>query len=249
MRQLPGFIHLAMKINTGCSGFYNRHWKGVFYPEKLAQSQWFTFYCEHFNTIELNVTFYKFPTAKMLDVWYKKSPAEFSFAVKAPRLITHYNKLKDCSQQIDDFYKACDDGLKEKIGCLLFQFPPSFAYDEDSLELILKSMKPHFKNVVEFRNPGWWNEEVYDALKANDIIFCSVNHPKLPEDIIITSSTAYVRLHGNPQIFYSSYSDEFLLNLHNSLVENAKIEEAYVFFNNTAGTEGILNAQRFKELC
>ena len=237
-----------MKINTGCSGFYNRHWKGVFYPEKLAQSQWFTFYCEHFNTIELNVTFYKFPTAKMLDVWYKKSPADFLFAVKAPRLITHYKKLTDCSQEIDEFYIACEDGLKDKLGCLLFQFPPSFKYDEDSLKLILKSMKPQFNNVVEFRNAGWWNKEVYEALKVNNIIFCSVNHPQLPEDLIVTSPTAYIRLHGNPQIFYSSYSDELLLSLHNSIVENANIKDAYVFFNNTASTAGILNAQQFKAL-
>ncbi|NEW82987.1 MAG: DUF72 domain-containing protein [Mariniphaga sp.] len=83
-----------MKINTGCSGFYNMQWKGVFYHDTLAQSKWFTFYCEHFDTIELNGTFYKFPTAKSLDGWYKKSPANFSFAVKAPRIITHYKKLK-----------------------------------------------------------------------------------------------------------------------------------------------------------
>ena len=237
-----------MKVHTGCSGFYNRHWKGVFYPEKLAQSQWFAFYCEHFNTIELNITFYKFPTVKMLDVWYKKSPADFSFAVKAPRLITHYKKLKDCSPQIDDLYNACELGLRDKMGCLLFQFPPSFKYDEASLDMILKSMKPQCRNVVEFRNAGWWNKEVYDALTANDIIFCSVNHPKLPEDIIKTSSTLYVRLHGYPQIFYSSYSDEFLLNLHNSIVSNENINDAYVLFNNTAGTAGILNAQRFKAI-
>ena len=237
-----------MIISTGCSGFYNRLWKGVFYPADLAQSKWFAFYCEHFHTIELNVTFYKFPTIKTLDAWYKKSPADFSFAVKAPRLITHYKKFKDCSQEIDDLYNACESGLKDKMGCLLFQFPPSFKYDENSLDLILKSLKPQFKNVLEFRNPGWWNKEVYNALKTNDIIFCSVNHPQLPEDILLTSATAYVRLHGNPQIFYSSYSDEFLLTLHKTLVKNKKIKDAYVFFNNTASTAGILNAKHFNAL-
>lgn len=237
-----------MKINTGCSGFYNRHWKGVFYPESLAQSQWFPFYCEHFNTLELNVTFYKFPTVKMLEGWYKKSPEDFYFAVKAPRLITHYKKLKDCSQEINDFYNACERGLQEKLGCLLFQFPPSFKYDEVSLKLILENMKPHFKNVVEFRNPGWWNIEVYEAFKAKDIIFCSVNHPKLPDNIITTSSTVYARLHGNPDIFYSSYSDEFLINLHRTITENQMIKEAYVLFNNTAGQAGVMNAMQFKEL-
>ena len=237
---------LNMIINTGCSGFFNWHWKGIFYPEDLSSSQWFAFYCEHFNTIELNSTFYKFPTAKTLEVWYKKSPADFSFAVKAPRLITHYKKLKDCSQELDEFYNTCELGLKDKMGCLLFQFPPSFKYDRDSLELVINSLKPQFKNVVEFRNSSWWNQEVYDAFEENAIIFCSVNHPLLPEDIIITSSTVYVRLHGNPQVFYSSYSDEFLLNLHNSLSDNKQLNDAYVFFNNTASTAGILNAQQFK---
>lgn len=235
-----------MEIHTGCSGFYNRHWKGVFYPEDLAQSKWFGFYCEHFNTFEINSTFYKFPTVKILDNWYKKSPTDFVFAVKAPRLITHYKKMKECSLELDDFYNACELGLKDKLGCMLFQFPPAFKYSAESLELILKSLKPQFKIAVEFRDPSWWNKEVYDALESNNIIFCSVNHPKLPEDIIVTAPTVYIRLHGNPKIFYSSYSEDHLLNLHKLLMKNKKIKEAYVFFNNTASTAGILNAQQFK---
>ncbi len=181
-----------------------------------------------------------------LEVWYKKSPTDFSFAVKAPRMITHYKKFKVCSQEIDEFYTACELGLKDKMGCLLFQFPPSFKYAQDSLELIIKSLKPHFNNVVEFRDASWWNQEVYEVFEENGIIFCSVNHPQLPDDIITTASTVYVRLHGNPRIFYSSYSDEFLLELHKSLAENKKIHEAYVFFNNTSSSAGILNAQKFK---
>ena len=235
-----------MNVNAGCSGFYNRHWKGVFYPEELAQSKWFSFYCEHFNTLELNSTFYKFPTVKTLEAWYKKSPDGFLFAVKAPRLITHYKKLRECTTEIDDFYNACKLGLKDKLGFLLFQFPPSFKYSSELLELILASLKSSFTNVVEFRDPSWWNKEVYDAFKAKNIIFCSVSHPRLPEDIITTSSTAYIRLHGNPQIFYSSYSDAYLSNLYNLLVKNEMITDAYVFFNNTASTAGVLNAQQFK---
>jgi uncharacterized protein YecE (DUF72 family) len=88
----------------------------VFYPEHLAQSKWFTFYCEHFNALELNITFYKFPTVKMLENWYNKSPANFTFAVKAPIIITHYQKLQDCSILIEDLFKVCEFGLKEKIG-------------------------------------------------------------------------------------------------------------------------------------
>ncbi len=234
-----------MIINTGCSGFYNKHWKGIFYPQNLAQSKWFTFYCEHLNTLELNVTFYRFPTFKTLDKWYKNSPTGFLFAVKAPRIITHYKKLNDCATELNEFYTVCEAGLKEKLGCLLFQFPPSFKYSQESLALVLKSMKPRLNNVVEFRNESWWNKDVYDAFRANNLIFCSVSHPKLPPDIVVTGSTVYVRLHGTPKIFYSSYSDEYLQHLHDILAKNKNIKEAYVFFNNTASTAGIMNAEYF----
>src|SRR5690606_31791839 len=114
----------------------------------------------------------------------------------------------------------------------------------ESLQLIIKSLKNSFRNVVEFRDVSWWNEEVYDSFKANNITFCSVSHPELPEDIISTNDTVYCRLHGNPQIFYSSYSHDYLSNLYSLLKKNKTPNDAFVFFNNTASTAGILNAQR-----
>ena len=93
-----------IKFRTGCSGYYNRHWKTIFYPEKLPQQQWFNFYAGQLNTVELNTTFYRFPTAEKLNEWYKKSPAEFLFSVKAPRLITHLKKFNDCQQQVNELF-------------------------------------------------------------------------------------------------------------------------------------------------
>ena len=237
-----------MKIHTGCSGFYNKHWKEVFYPPEMPQKQWFDFYCTHFNTLELNVTFYRFPTVKVLQNWYNKSPDTFLFAVKVPKLITHEKKLINCAGEIADLYDNCETGLKEKLGCLLFQFPPSFKYSTETLELVIKSLKSGYKNVVEFRHTNWYDQEVYDTLKKNNVIWCSVSHPKLPDDIIETTSTGYVRLHGNPEVFYSMYSEAYLLELHNKLTGNKKFKEVYVFFNNTASTAGIINAQAFKAL-
>ena len=234
-----------MKAYIGCSGFYNSHWKGIFYPEDLPIGNWFTYYCEHFNTFEINSTFYKFPTIKVLDNWYNKTPLRFLFAVKAPREITHLKKFNDCSQKINEFYNTCEIGLKDKLGCILFQFPPSFKYSKELLELIINSLKSSFQNVVEFRNTSWWNPEVFNAFKENNITFCSVNHPQLPEDIIVNTSSVYIRLHGNPKIFYSSYSEEYLKSLHNRITQNVKIKNSFVFFNNTASTAGILNAQYF----
>jgi len=236
------------KWNIGCSGFYNRHWKGVFYPEKLPQSKFFNYYSEHLNTVELNVTFYRFPTAETLQKWYDKSPDDYIFAVKAPKLITHMKKFDDCERLLNDFYTACKDGLKEKLGCVLFQLPPSFSYTEERLELLLKSMNPEFKNVIEFRNVSWWKKKIYERLEKENIIFCTVNHPTMPTDLIVNNETVYVRLHGNPKMFYSKYSAKEIKELYESINKKRKVKEVYVYFNNTASTAGIENATELVKL-
>jgi uncharacterized protein YecE (DUF72 family) len=88
----------------------------------------------------------------MLQNWYDKSPPGFSFSIKAPRLITHYKQLVDCEKYLDDFYTVCRDGLKEKLGPLLFQFPPAFLYTKERLQRITGSLNNSFMNVVEFRH-------------------------------------------------------------------------------------------------
>ena len=232
--------HSAMLV--GCSSYYNRKWAGIFYPPDLPSKEWFTFYCEHFNTYELNASFYKFPTAKSLHTWHTKTPEGFVFSVKAPKLITHSKKFVECSRELSDFYLACREGLKEKLGCVLFQLPPSFNYTSGRLQLILENLDPEFKNVIEFRNESWWIQEVFDAFSESKLIFCSVNYPKLPTTIVATASTAYVRLHGNPTLFYSEYSSSELDKMAEEIRGHANVADAFVYFNNTASTAGILNA-------
>ncbi|MEP7319447.1 MAG: DUF72 domain-containing protein, partial [Panacibacter sp.] len=114
----------------GCSGFSYKDWKGKFYPEKLASGNWFEYYAEQFNTLEVNSTFYRFPQLNTLLNWYNKSTDHFLFAVKAPRLITHYKKFTDCKELLADFYQVVQEGLREKLGPVLFQLPPQIIYDE-----------------------------------------------------------------------------------------------------------------------
>jgi len=159
------------QLTTGCSGYYNKEWATIFYPEGMPTSQWFEFYCRHFNTFEINATFYRFPTTKTLQTWYKKAPQGFTYAVKAPKQITHIKRFIDCEEEIEKFYTACRDGLADKLGCILFQLPPSFSYSEERLQLITWALQPGFKNVVEFRNESWWRQDVYDILAQNNIIF------------------------------------------------------------------------------
>lgn len=234
-------------IYSGCSTFNNNYWKGHFYPSDLPKSKWFEYYCKHFKTYELNVTFYRFPTVKSLQGWYHKSPEDFIFSVKAPKLITHLKQFIDCHQEAEEFYSTCHKGLGKKLGFILFQLPPSMAYSAHRLALILSYMNADFNNVIEFRNETWWRDEVYEALRENEVTFCNVSYPKLPTTLIQTTDKGYFRMHGVPQLFYSGYTDDELDQLH-SAIHLASWKEAYIYFNNTASTAGILNAVEFSKL-
>src|SRR5258706_1809709 len=168
-----------MRHFIGCSGFYNKDWKGSFYPEGLAQSKWFEYYGSRFNTLELNTTFYRFPRIEFLERWYNKSPGGFVFAVKVPRLITHYKQLKDSVRMLNDFYASVREGLKEKLGPVLFQLPSRILYNEDFLQRVTEAVDKSFINVIEFRHTSWWNEYVYAELAQHNIIFCGISHPNL----------------------------------------------------------------------
>lgn len=238
----------AKKIHIGCSSFYNVKWKNVFYPENIPSAKWFEFYCTHFNTFEINATFYKFPTLRILTNWYNKSPDGFIYSVKAPKLITHIKKFVDCKPEIDEFFSLCKKGLNDKLGCILFQLPPSFRYSPEKLNLIIESMNSDFKTVIEFRSPSWWTQEVYEQLAKNNITFCSVSHPTMPTVIIETSSVGYVRLHGIPKMFYSEYSQTDLIKFHEAIIDKNLFKQVFVYFNNTASEAGVLNALELNTL-
>jgi len=242
-------LNLMAKINwqIGCSGFHYKEWEGIFYPQSLPQKDWFKFYAEKFNTLELNVTFYRFPVLKSLETWYDTAPDNFSFAVKVPRLITHYKKFSDCSRLIDDFYTLITKGLKEKLGPVLFQLPPKYVYTNERLDLIVKSMHKEYKNVIEFRDASWWTDNVFNRLKKEKLIFCGIDYPGLPNDAIITNQVVYYRFHGRARLYYSAYKISELKIVADSIFENKKVTEANIFFNNTATEGAIKNADSLKK--
>jgi uncharacterized protein YecE (DUF72 family) len=236
------------KINwrIGCSGFHYKEWKGIFYPETLPQKNWFQYYSQHFNTLELNTTFYRFPILKSLENWYNSSPAEFLFAVKVPRLITHYKKFNDCKRLIDDFYNLVTKGLKEKLGPVLFQLPPNFTYTSERLELIIKSVYKEYNNVIEFRHESWWKQKVFTQLRKENITFCGIDYPDLNNSAIVTNKLAYYRFHGRPKLYYSQHKICDLKIVADTLLGNKKVSEAFVYFNNTATKAAIRNARWLK---
>ncbi|MBB6126438.1 DUF72 domain-containing protein [Mucilaginibacter lappiensis] len=231
-----------MEWHIGCSGFHYKDWKGRFYPADLPQRKWFDYYCEHFKTLELNVTFYRFPQLSFLQNWYGKSPADFRFAVKAPRAITHYKKFNDTAELITSFYDTINQGLQEKLGPVLFQLPPSFTYDDEKLDRIISSLNHSFKNVLEFRHASWWNDLVYQKLAKHNITFCGMSHPSLPDAVIQNTPVIYYRFHGVPVLYRSPYSKDFLKKIINTVKQNPDVCEGWFYFNNDFDAVGVGNA-------
>ncbi len=237
---------LSMQVYIGCSGFYNKDWKEVFYPKGLAQSKWFEYYCSQFNTLELNTTFYRFPTVEMLQKWFDKSPAGFRFSVKAPRLITHYKQMLDVGSLLSGFYATINEGLKEKLGTVLFQFPSKINCSEEFLQRITQNLDLSFNNVVEFRQGNWWNQHVIEQFIKLNIAFSGISIKDLPDEIIANTSTIYYRFHGIPKLYFSQYPAEKIKAFAEELKAKAAGKSAYIFFNNTATMAAINNARELK---
>ena len=237
-----------IELWIGCSGFHYKEWKEIFYPAELPQRKWFEFYSQHFNTLELNTTFYRFPRVHALQKWYDVSPAVYRFSVKAPRLITHYKRFKDSKRMLSDFYGTIREGLRDKLGGVLFQLPRA-SYSEEMLDRIIENMDPGFQNVIEFRDESWWKAKVRRKLSMHGIHFCSVSFPGLPDSVFAATELVYYRFHGIPVIYKSTYKRNSVTQAANDLMQAKKVRQAFIYFNNTWGVGAIKNGRQLQVYC
>lgn len=232
----------------GCSGFYYKNWRESFYPKDLPQRKWFEFYCQTFNSVELNVTFYRFPRVNDLKNWYKRSPDDFRFTVKVHRLITHYKRFNNITRELQDFYDTVNKGLKDKVGSILFQLHPEIEFSEPKLEQILKGLDKSFVNVIEFRHQSWWRPDVVLALRHANVTFCSISYPNLPDQVYKTSSAMYYRFHGVPKLYLSSYGDKQLRSVIAEIKQKRGVQDVFIYFNNDIKVAAIKNAKTVQNL-
>ncbi len=239
-----------MKKYIGCSGFYYNHWKGPFYPKNLSKSKWLPFYAEHFNTVELNNTFYRMPEERAVKNWYAMTPENFVFAVKGYRFISHLKKLTvdaDLTQNLEQVYRFAGF-LKDKMGPVLWQLPGGFTVNVPKLDKFCSVLSSHFRYVFEFRNETWFTPSVYDVLEKYKIGLCVVSGPgKIPEVVKATSTTAYIRFHGKGSWYSDNYSKEDLESWKKRL-DALKVNELYAYFNNDVHAYAIANGQYFSSL-
>jgi uncharacterized protein YecE (DUF72 family) len=222
-------------LRIGCSGFVYDHWKGAFYPEDLAQNHWLAYYCRHFSTVELNVTFYGLPERETFAKWHMTTPEDFLFAMKGSRFITHVKKLKDCAEPIEAFFSRALL-LKEKLGVILWQLPPSFSLDLERFREFLEVLKPfRIRNAFEFRNKTWITKKVFTLLEKQNAALCIADHPDFLKDLPTTADFLYIRRHGTGGNHATSYSTEFLKEDAKFIRAHLKKkEDIYLFFNNDA---------------
>lgn len=233
------------RFNVGCSGWFYWHWKGMFYPQNLPTSKWFDYYAEHFSTVELNAPFYSWPTIPTVQGWVNQARGrDFVYTIKVCELITHVKRFCRTKTLIKDFGFIADL-LGERMGPFLFQFPPSFHYSAARLKSIVGQLESNRRNVIEFRHPSWWNENVYAALRESGTIFCSCSGPKLPDTLVTTAEEVYVRFHGVTKWYRHDYSPAELA-VWVKRIQESGCKRVWAYFNNDRDAYAIKNAREFQ---
>ncbi|GGD91810.1 histidine kinase [Tsuneonella deserti] len=225
-----------------------KHWRGLFYPERLPVKRWFAWYADSFDTVEINNSFYRLPPASTFEAWRRQAPEGFCYAVKANRFITQAKKLKDCEEPLVRMMDAVKP-LDGALGPMLYQLPPRFKVNLDRLESFLALLPPGVTNVFEFREQSWYCDEVFALLGRYGASFCVHDMPGNSSPREAVGPIAYIRFHGGTGKYSGRYPDERLLAWTDWMVEQASKGRAlWAYFNNDIGAAAIEDAQTLRAM-
>ncbi len=230
------------QVYAGTSGWAYPTWKPDFYPAKLASAKFLGFYATRLNTVEVNYTFRRFPTDKLLEGWIAATPPGFQFAVKAHQKITHITRLRDANEFTLDFIGSLRP-LQEakKLGPILFQLPPFLRADVSLLKDFLAILPRGTRAAFEFRHVSWFIEEVFAALRAANAALCEAESEKLETPEAETADFSYFRLRKE------EYSAKDRKALAGKVAGRGKRGDVYVFFKHEDTPEGALHAEKLLE--
>lgn len=241
-----------MNIYIGTSGYTYSGWIGKFYPEKLNSKKMFNHYIQHFNTVEINYTFYHTPKESTIKKWHDISPDDFTYTLKLSRFITHIKRLNNCKEPFKNFNKlSCL--LKKKCGMILIQMPPTFHLNDENISRIKNSFKYLNKKLnyaIEFRHKSWFSsKEAEKICRKFNVSFCIVSAPGIPFYPVVTSSNVYIRMHGKNKWYNYNYSKKELLEIADIIKSYLKKKlKVWVYFNNDYHSYAPYNALKLKEI-
>jgi uncharacterized protein YecE (DUF72 family) len=193
-----------MRVLVGTSGYSYREWKGPFYPKKLPASGFLRYYAEHLSTVEINNTFYRMPTTKLVKGWATEVPRGFTFALKAPQRITHSSKLLKSAAAPTRAFVRIARTLGAHLGPLLFQLPPVLRKDVPRLAAFLDTVPAGLRVALEFRHASWFEDDVFEVLRARGAALCVAEGEALVSPLVATANWGYLRLRRD------AYSDAVL---------------------------------------
>jgi uncharacterized protein YecE (DUF72 family) len=221
----------AMAVYVGTSGYNYPDWRGSFYPEKFPAAKMLAYYAERFNTVEVNYTFYRMPTAAQLETWAKTTPDGFRFTLKAPRRITHDAKLQRCEELARSFCQVAAT-LGPKLGVLLFQLPPTFKRDDAVLGDFLDLLPEGTRAAFEFRHASWHDDAVFERLRAKDAALCVADSEKMSTPLLATAGYTYFRLRDE------GYQPADIARWAGQIRDVAGPSDAYVYFKHEEQGKG-----------
>lgn len=238
-----------VKYSIGCSGFLYDSWRDSFYPKDLPQKKWLSFYVKKFNTVELNVTFYRLLKKEAFERWRHETPPQFSFTLKGSRFITHIKKLKDVELPLSTFFHTTSP-LLEKLEVVLWQLPPNFVVNLKSLGDFIEAIKQYrVRHVFEFRHKSWINRKVFKMLSESNIAICMADWPEFINELPLTADFVYIRRHGEAGSYATNYSTEQLKKDAKRIKNYLKLDkDVYIYFNNDAFGYAPKNAMELRDI-
>jgi uncharacterized protein YecE (DUF72 family) len=233
----------AGAVRIGCSGWNYAHWRERFYPRGCPPSRWLGYYARHFDTVEVNATFYRLPTRKAVAGWVEQSPEGFLLTIKASRYLTHVKRLTDLDQGLARFYERLEPLLESpKLGPVLWQLPENFRRDDERLAGALARL-PAGRHCFEFRHASWFQEDVYALLREHGVALVIGDHPKRPfQARELTADWTFVRFHYGSRGRNGNYSERELEGWAERIAGWLKSADVYVYFNNDWNAYAIRNA-------
>ncbi len=235
-------------IRVGTSGWSYDHWRGRFYPDDCTQDEWFDYYAERFDTVEVNNTFYNLPEESTFRAWREQCPEGFVYTLKANRYITHLKRLKDAPEPVERFLGRAR-GLGDRLGPVLWQLPPRWHKNAERLEYFLGVIPDDVRHVFEFRDEEWFDDDILGLLDDAGASFCTHDMPGISVPRTATGSAAYVRFHGTDGKYEGTYSDDALREWAGWLARQHEEEgrDVYAYFNNDAEAHAPRDAVRLRE--